>query len=118
MSTATYIFRFPILTCPLCRIHSLRLFISLPVNQARIITIGKLNAEWSNKYHLRYMDRTTKRFSDIDDSTELYLLRMTLYYLYANPSAFAFSDPEGVSQCKSISRAQSSDSNEPLVKIV
>jgi hypothetical protein len=41
-----------------------------------------------------------------------------LYYLYANPFASAFSIPEGVSQSKSISRAQSSDSNEPLVKIV
>ncbi|MGA9840819.1 MAG: hypothetical protein WBQ25_00730 [Nitrososphaeraceae archaeon] len=36
-------------------------------------------------------------FLGIDDSTELDLLGMILYYFYANPSAAAFSIPEGVS---------------------
>ena len=36
-------------------------------------------------------------FLGIDDSTELDLLGMILYYLYAIPFASAFSIPEGVS---------------------
>ena len=43
-----------------------------PVNHIRIITISKLNAEWSNKYHLQHNESCNKAYFSIDDENPPY----------------------------------------------